>query len=99
MIDYKQEIANYGKRLPTEEEKEIARNIFQRLYNKGFDFEFIYYAIKHLNGKNLADNIGLMFYKDFQEEVKLIIKNERRKEKEKQEQIKRIGEAYERFAN
>lgn len=92
MIDYKKEIAIYGSKLKSEQEKQIARYQFQRLYDMGFDFDFIYYAIQHLNGKNIADNWGLLFYPPFQKEVELIMNNEKRKENEFQEKQKQLTE-------
>lgn len=92
MIDYKKEIAIYGSKLKSEQEKQIARYQFQRLYDMGFDFDFIYYAIQHLNGKNIADNWGLLFYPPFQKEVELIMNNEKRKENELKEKQKQLTE-------
>jgi hypothetical protein len=45
MIDYKEKIAEYGNSLPTEIEKENARDIFGQMYDKGYNLEFIYFAI------------------------------------------------------
>lgn len=87
MIDYKKKIADYGKALPTESEKENARYIFAKLFDMGFNLEFIYFAIQHLNGKKLIENNGLLFHKPFQNEVYYLIEKEHKKQQEI-EQIK-----------
>lgn len=88
MIDYKEKIAEYGNSLPTEIEKENARDIFGQMYDKGYNLEFIYFAIQNLKGKKLIENNGLFFYKTFQNQVYYLIEQEHKK----QEEIARIQE-------
>ena len=88
MIDYKEKIAEYGNSLPTEIEKENARDIFGQMYDKGYNLEFIYFAIQNLKGKRLIENNGLFFYKTFQNQVYYLIEQEHKK----QEEIARIQE-------
>ena len=84
MIDYKKEIAAYGNSIKSETEKNIARMAIQKLYNRGFGYDYIYYMIKHLNGKKIADYYNMLFYPNFQKEVIAIMEYEKEKEKEKE---------------
>ena len=84
MIDYKKEIAAYGNSIKSESEKNVARIAIQKLYKRGFGYDYIYYMIKHLNGKSIADYYNMLFYKEFQKEVIAIMEYEKEKEREKQ---------------
>lgn len=66
-------INEYGKRLP-EYQKHIAKEIFQKLYNTGKTWEWIYWAIWQLGERQVVNNKGLFFYSDYQKEVDDIVK-------------------------
>ena len=64
MIDYEKEIAQYGSSL-SDAEKDLARRVFNELLSCGFSFEWLYYAIKRLDGRSILECPKLMFYKPF----------------------------------
>ena len=64
MIDFEKEIAKYGKSLSAREQDK-ARAVFNELLAQGRSFEWLYYAIKRLNGRNIANYPKLLFYKEF----------------------------------
>lgn len=68
MIDFEKEIAKYGKSL-SELDKEAARRVFNELLNRGFTFEWLYYAVQRLDGRSILKCPKLLFYRPFQEEV------------------------------
>ena len=68
MIDFEKEIAKYGNSL-SEMEKDAARRTFNELLEKGFSFEWLYYAVQRLEGRSILKCPKLMFYRPFQEEV------------------------------
>lgn len=82
MIDFEKEVTKYGTSLP-EKEKEKAREVFDELLSCGFEFEWLYYAIQHLNGRSILRYPNLMFYRPFQEEVNEIMENERKQERQR----------------
>ena len=82
MIDFEKEVTKYGTSLP-EKEKEKAREVFDELLSCGFEFEWLYYAIQHLNGRSILRYPNLMFYRPFQEEVNEIMENERERERQR----------------
>ena len=82
MIDFEKEVTKYGTSLP-EKEKEKAREVFDELLSCGFEFEWLYYAIQHLNGRSILRYPNLMFYRPFQEEVNEIMENEREQERQR----------------
>lgn len=82
MIDFEKEVMKYGTSLP-EKEKEKAREVFDELLSCGFEFEWLYYAIQHLNGRSILRYPNLMFYRPFQEEVNEIMENEREQERQR----------------
>ena len=82
MIDYEKEVTKYGHSL-TEKNKEKTREVFDELLTCGFTFEWLYYAIQHLNGRTVIQNPNLMFYRPFQEEVNEIMENGRKQERQR----------------
>ena len=89
MIDYEKEIARYGSSL-SDAEKDVARRAFNDLLSRGFTFEWLYYAIKRLDGRSVLDHPYLLFYKPFQEEVNAMLEaaqEEARKKKARNAEI------------
>ena len=82
MIDFEKEIAKYGASL-SEKEKEKARAVFNELLDKGFSFEWLYYAVQRLEGRSILKCPKLMFYRPFQEEVNAMMEAAREEEREK----------------
>ena len=82
MIDYEKEIARYGSSL-SPQEKEKAREVFDDLLAQGYDFDWLYYAVQRLNGRNILEYPRLMFYKPFQEEVNAMMEAAREEERKK----------------
>lgn len=80
MINFEKEVAKYGSSLP-KREKEKAREVFNELLSRGFTFEWLYYAIQHLNGRNILNYYSLMFYSPFQEEVTAMMEAVREEER------------------
>lgn len=78
MIDYEEEITKYGTSL-SDQEKEMARTVFNDLLIHGRSYEWLYYAIKHLNGRSVLEYPKLMFYRPFQEEVDCLVRQAREK--------------------
>ena len=91
MIDYLEEVIKYGKSLNTEEEKEVARQLFNDLISYGYNAKFIYFCIQKLGNRKLIDNRNLFFYKPFQEEVEENIRAYDYKQEQKQKEIEEIG--------
>lgn len=90
---FKEKIAEYGRKLKTEEEKQTARNVINGLYNRGFDDEFIYYALQGLNDRNIIQWQGLLFSADYHEQIKNQISLEHKKTEQKNKKIAAIGAA------
>ena len=68
MIDFESEVTKYGQSLsPRAQDK--ARDVFNQLLAQGRSFEWIYYAIKRLNGRSILDCPRLLFFREFQAEV------------------------------
>ena len=82
MIDYEKEIARYGSSL-SPQEKEKARAVFNELLAQGYDFDWLYYAVQHLNGRSILEYPRLMFYKPFQEEVNAMMEAAREEERKR----------------
>lgn len=82
MIDYEKEITKYGASL-SEKEKEKARAVFNELLDKGFSFEWLYYAVQRLEGRSILKCPKLMFYRPFQEEVNAMMEAAREEESKK----------------
>lgn len=66
-------INEYGAKLPNNE-KVVARELFQKLYDSGRSWEWIYWAIWQLGERKIANNIGLFYYEDYKREVNNIAK-------------------------
>ena len=89
MIDFEKEVTKYGQPL-SERGKAKARTVFNELLAQGRTFEWLYYAIQHLNGRSLIDYPKLLFYKEFQKEVDEIMAEAHEKEQAKKEWQARI---------
>lgn len=89
MIDYKAKMNEYGRSLPPLE-KEVAREVFNKLLENGFDYRFIYYSIINLGQRDIVRNRALFFYRPFQEEVQQMIQAEIQKEEEEKKRKERI---------
>jgi len=70
-------INEYGAKLP-QNEKKVARELFQKLHNTGRSWEWIYWAIWQLGERKVINNKGLFFYEDYQREVDDIAKYARK---------------------
>ena len=66
-------INEYGTKLPPQE-KEIARELFRKLYASGRSWNWIYWAVWQLGERRLVNNKGLFYYTDYQKEVDSIQK-------------------------
>ena len=64
MIDFEKEVNQYGKSL-SDYAKGTARAVFNELLAQGHSFEWLYYSLKRLNGRNIANYPKLLFYKEF----------------------------------
>ena len=95
--NFKDKIAEQGKKLKTEEEKETARNIINSLYSRGFNDEFIYYTLIDFEERNrdIIQWQWLPFNKDYQEQIKNKINIEHSKEEEKKKKATEIAAAVE----
>lgn len=67
-------INEYGMKLP-KGEKQIARQLFEKLHSQGKTWEWIYWAIWQLGDRKVVNNQGLFFFDGFQREVDEITKN------------------------
>ena len=72
MIDFEAEVNKYGESLSTDA-KDKARAAFNELLAQGRTFEWLYYAIKQLNGRSIQKYPKLLFYRGFQEEVDALL--------------------------
>lgn len=61
-------VNEYGRKLPAAD-KDEAKIIFTDLLDKGFSFEWLYWALWNLGERELIKNKGLLYYKDYQDEV------------------------------
>ena len=82
MIDYEKDITKYGLSL-SPQEKEKAREVFDDLLAQGYYFDWLYYAVQHLEGRSILKCPKLMFYKPFQEEVNAMMEAAREEERKK----------------
>ena len=71
MIDFEHEVNKYGQSL-SPRAKDKARAVFNELLAQGRSFEWLYYSIKRLNGRNIVNYPKLLFYKEFWEEVECL---------------------------
>lgn len=63
----------YGARLP-DKQKVVARELFQKLYNSGRSWEWIYWSVWQLGERKIINNTGLFYYEDYKREVDDIAK-------------------------
>ena len=68
MIDFEYEVNKYGQSL-SPRAKDKARSVFNELLEQGRSYEWLYYAIKRLNGRSILDCPKLLYFQEFQEEV------------------------------
>jgi hypothetical protein len=68
MIDFEYEVNKYGQSL-SPRAKDKARAVFNKLLEQGRTYEWLYYAIKRLDGRSILDYPRLLFFREFQEEV------------------------------
>jgi len=71
-INYETLVNKYGESL-SNEEKNLARRVFNDLLSQGYDFEWLFYAIKNLNGRSIISVPKLMFFQGFKNEVDLLM--------------------------
>jgi hypothetical protein len=64
MLDFENEVTKYGQSLAGAEQDK-AREVFNELLAQGRSFEWLYYSIKRLNGRNIVNYPKLLFYKEF----------------------------------
>lgn len=88
-IDYEKEVNDYGRSLEPVA-KQVARDVFARLLQAGYDYEWLYFAIMNLGQRDIARHRGLFFYKPFQEEVAAMVAANREAEEEKRRESERI---------
>ena len=88
-IDYEKEVNDYGRSLEPVA-KQVARDVFARLLQAGYDYEWLYFAIMNLGQRDIARHRGLFFYKPFQEEVAAMVAAHREAEEEKRRESERI---------
>ena len=76
MIDFEAEVNKYGQSLsPRAQDK--ARAVFNELLAQGRTFEWLYYAIKNLNGRSILNCPRLLFFREFQEEADFLLQKGR----------------------
>ena len=84
MIDFEYEVNEYGQSL-SERERRKARVVFNQLLAQGRSYEWLYYAIKRLDGRSILDFPKLLFYKEFQTEVDELMEEAHEKERKHEE--------------
>lgn len=94
MIDYMKEVNDYGRSLPPVD-KQVARDVFSRLLEAGYDYEWLYFAIQNLGVRSIISHRGLFFYKPFQEEVDAMVAANREVEEQRRQHSARICAAIE----
>ena len=89
MIDFEYEVNKYGQSLsPLAKDK--ARAVFNELLRQGRSYEWLYYAIKRLDGRSILDYPKLLFFREFQSEVDADMAEAREEERKKKERNARI---------
>ena len=68
MMNFEYEVNKYGQSL-SHRAKDKARAVFNELLAQGRTFEWLYYAIKRLNGRSILDCPRLLYFREFQSEV------------------------------
>lgn len=91
--NYNDKINEYGRRLQSAEERETANYVILTLQNRGFDNEFIYYALKGLKDRNIIQYKALLFSKDYHEQIKSEIIQEHKRKADIKEKAAAIGAA------
>lgn len=91
--NYNDKINEYGRRLQSEEERETANYVILTLQNRGFDNEFIYYALKGLNNRSIIQYKAMLFSKDYHEQIKSEIIQEHKRKADIKEKAAAIGAA------
>ena len=91
--NYNDKINEYGRRLQSAEERETANYVILTLQNRGFDNEFIYYALKGLNNRNIIKYKAMLFSKDYHEQIKSEIIQEHKRKADIKEKAAAIGAA------
>lgn len=89
MIDFEYEVNKYGQSL-SPRAKDKARAVFNELLKQGRTYEWLYYAIKRLNGRSILDCPKLLYFQEFQEEVHdtmIAAREESRKQEERKANI------------
>ena len=94
MIDYVKEVNDYGCKLDPVA-KQVARDVFSRLLEEGYDYEWLYFAVMNLDQRDISRHRGLFFYKPFQEEVAAMVVANRVAEEEKRQRSAQICAAIE----
>ena len=89
MIDFEYEVNKYGQSL-SPRAKDKARAVFNELLVQGRSYEWLYYAIKRLNGRSILDCPRLLFFREFQSEVDEDMAEAREEERKKKERNARI---------
>ena len=94
MIDFEYEVNKYGQSL-SPRTKDKARAVFNELLGQGRSYEWLYYAIKRLNGRSILDYPRLLYFWEFQSEVDEDMAEAREEARKKEEHDARICAAIE----
>ena len=94
MIDYAKEVNDYGRSLAPVA-KQAAREVFARLLENGYDYEWLFFAIQNLGQRDITRHRSLFFYKAFQEEVDAMVAANREAEEQRRQHSTRICAAIE----
>ena len=94
MIDYTKEVNDYGRSLAPIA-KQVAREVFTRLLENGYDYEWLFFAIQNLGQRDITRHRSLFFYKAFQEEVDAMVASNHKAEEQRRQHSARICAAIE----
>lgn len=94
MINYTKEVNDYGRSLAPIA-KQAAREVFTRLLENGYDYEWLFFAIQNLGQRDITRHRSLFFYKAFQEEVDAMVVANREAEEQRRQHSTRICAAIE----
>lgn len=94
MIDYMKEVNDYGRSL-SPVNKQVAREVFSRLFQDGYSYEWLYFAIQNLGARDISRHRGLFFFKAFQEEVDTMVAANHEAEEQRRQHSARICAAIE----
>ena len=78
-LDYEELLMEYGRGL-SEADSAIAYHVLAQLYAQGKDYEWLYYAVQHLNGRSFSNCPNLLFFKPYQAEVDELVLEAHEKE-------------------